>query len=66
MAYTQAHKDALIEAIATGALSIEYEGKKVVYRSLEHMERTLRAIDEALGSSTSGSSRVVLAEYGCD
>jgi hypothetical protein len=39
MAYTLEQYNALVEAIATGALSIQYGGKTVTYRSLADMER---------------------------
>lgn len=45
MAYTQTHIDALKEAIATGALEIEFgtgtERRHIKYRSLAEMQSTL-------------------------
>ncbi len=45
MAYTQTHIDALKEAIATGALEVEFgtgtERRRIKYRSLAEMRSTL-------------------------
>lgn len=50
MAFTQAQVDALKDAIASGALEVEHNGKKVRYRSLSEMEATLKKMEESLGT----------------
>ncbi len=50
MAFTQAERDALASAIASGATSVSYEGKSVTYRSLDEMRRTLAMIEQELSS----------------
>lgn len=37
MAYTTAQLQALEDAIATGELTVEYEGKRVTYRSIAEL-----------------------------
>ena len=37
MAYTTAQLQALEDAIATGELSVEYDGKRVQYRSIDEL-----------------------------
>lgn len=49
MAYTTAQRDALKAAIAQGALTVEYDGKRITYRSLDEMERVLRLMDAEIG-----------------
>lgn len=48
MAYTQAQRDALAVAIASGATSVSYQGKSVTYRSLEEMRTILMLMDQEL------------------
>lgn len=50
MAFTQADRDALASAIASGATSVSYEGKSVTYRSLDEMRQTLAMIDQELST----------------
>lgn len=44
MAYTKDDLDALDEAIAAGELSVEIDGRKVTYRSMEDLFRARRHI----------------------
>jgi len=46
--YTDAHRDALLEAIASGVLRVSYDGRTVEYRSLTDLRATLREVDAAL------------------
>ncbi|MDE1007528.1 MAG: hypothetical protein OSB38_17825 [Paraburkholderia fungorum] len=39
MAFTQQNLDAIENAIATGTLSVEYNGKRVTYRSMSDLMR---------------------------
>ena len=49
--YTEAHRDALREAIASGALRISYDGRSVEYRSLADLRAALRDVEAALDPS---------------
>lgn len=49
MAFTQIQLDLLETSIATGSLSCEFDGKKVMYRSLDEMMRIRETIRVALG-----------------
>lgn len=49
MATTQADLDRLIAARNSGRLSVQYSDHRVVYRSLEDMEKTIRAMKVELG-----------------
>ena len=56
MAYTQAQRDALEAAIASGALTVRYGETSTTYRSLAEMRQVLAAIDQGL-SVTAGTRR---------
>ena len=72
MAFTQTDLDAINTAIATGELSVEVAGRRVIYRSIDDLlkARTLIAADlgSAAGASASspvrrGAYRVTFATY---
>ena len=46
--FTEAHRDALREAIASGVLRVSYDGRTVEYRSLAELRSTLREVEVAL------------------
>ena len=48
-AYTQEQYDTLKNAIAEGALRVEYADKRIEYRSLDQMERLLATMATELG-----------------
>ena len=48
MAYTQQQAEALREAMASGVLTVEYDGKRVTYRSVGEIREALAEIDAAL------------------
>jgi len=52
MAYSQTQLDALQAALATGALVVEYEGKKVTYRSLAELKEQISIVQGALDRAT--------------
>lgn len=54
MAYTQDHLTRLTDAIAQGALSVEYADKKVTYRSLDEMLKIKRDMEFQLGIRKTG------------
>ncbi|WP_419902354.1 phage head-tail joining protein [Kiloniella sp.] len=53
MAYTQADLDAIKTAIASGALSVEIDGQKIVYRSFFELERAEARIRREVFGPTS-------------
>ena len=61
MAFTQGQLDNLETAIATGALSCEFDGKRTQFRSLDEMMRVRETIRGALGLST--TNRFSLAGF---
>ena len=46
--FTEAHRDALREAIASGVLRVSYDGRTVEYRSLAELRSTLRGVEATL------------------
>lgn len=58
MAWTQEQLQALEEAIAQGALTIEYGGKRITYRSLDEMMRLRELIKKTLGTGTAGATTI--------
>lgn len=48
MAYTEEQRVALVEAIASGATEVTYNGKTVKYRSLAEMRSILDGIENDL------------------
>ncbi len=46
--YTESHRDALIEAIASGVLRVSYDGRTVEYRSLTDLRAALREVEASL------------------
>ncbi len=59
MALTQADIDRLETALATGELTVEYDGKRVTFRSVDEIQRAIsyaRArLAEAAGADTTQS-----------
>lgn len=53
MAHTQAERDTLAAAIASGALVVQVDGRRVEYRSLTEMRETLALIDSDLAAQAS-------------
>lgn len=58
MAWTLAQLNALDEAIALGTTTVEYQGKKVTYRSLDEMLRVRDVIRRELGLAGGEGTRV--------
>jgi predicted GTPase len=48
MAYTEAQAQALREALASGVLTVEYDGKRVTYRSVAEIKEALVQVETAL------------------
>lgn len=72
MAYTQQDIDDLKAAIASGARIVEYSDRKVEYRSLNDMQRTLEMMQFEVnpqgivssGKSAIGSRRIAVSDKG--
>ena len=48
MSYTEAQRDALRAAIASGILRVSYDGKNVEYRSMADLKSALNEVESAL------------------
>jgi hypothetical protein len=56
MAFTQQNLDAIENAIATGTLSVEYNGKRVTYRSMSDLMRARDVIKSELAKQQPAST----------
>lgn len=64
MAFTQQNLDAIEKAIATGTLSVEYNGKRITYRSMSDLLRARDVIKAELANQTAiRSPRSSIAIY---
>ena len=69
MAYTVAQLEAIQAAIASGELTVSYEGKTVTYRSMDDLlkaEARIRAALEAAGTLTPAAPSSSFAAYSRD
>lgn len=57
MAWSQDQLTKLEDAIALGALEVQYQDKKVTYRSLDEMMKLRDRIRESLGQVSTNSKR---------
>lgn len=57
MAFTSSDLTALDEAIASGALEVQYTDKRVKYRSLDDMIKVRRLIKKELGLTDTSKRR---------
>lgn len=65
MTFTQMQLDAIEVAIANGRTSVEYDGRKVTYRSLAEMLKVRDLIRQQLGlSAKSPRTRVIVHDKG--
>jgi hypothetical protein len=48
MAYTQSHLDALQEALASGTLTVTFEGRSITYRSVQELQRAISVVQNSL------------------
>ena len=48
MTYTATQRDALKQAIASGVLSLSYDGKSVNYRSMAELKSALAEVEQGL------------------
>ena len=46
MAYTQSHLDALQEALASGTLTVTFEGRSMTYRSVQELQRAIAVVQK--------------------
>lgn len=56
MAYTQADLDRLDGMIASGTLEMTYDGKRVVYRSMEELMQARSHIARQIGAANPASA----------
>ena len=48
MAYTQSHLEALQEALASGTLTVTFEGRSMTYRSVQELQRAISVVQSSL------------------
>ncbi len=51
MAYTEAQRDALRKALASGERRVTYDGKTVEYRSIAELKEALAEVEAALAGA---------------
>ncbi len=56
MAFTQTDLDNIDAAVATGELSVELDGRKVVYRSMDDLIKARTLIQSGLAAAAAGSA----------
>jgi hypothetical protein len=52
MAYTQTHLDALQEALASGTLTVTFEGRSMTYRSVQELQRAISVVHSSLNQQS--------------
>ena len=52
MAYTQTHLDALQEALASGTLTVTFEGRSMTYRSVQELQRAISVVQNSLNQQS--------------
>jgi hypothetical protein len=52
MAYTQTHLDALQEALASGTLTVTFEGRSITYRSVQELQRAISVVQSSLNQQS--------------
>ena len=52
MAYTQSHLDALQEALASGTLTVTFEGRSMTYRSVQELQRAISVVQSSLNQQS--------------
>jgi len=63
MAYTQAQLNAIKEAFASGTLTVDYDGKRVTYRSLREMKEIIATIEAELAAAEGGKDKRPMVGY---
>ena len=58
--FTEAHRDALREAIASGVLRVNYDGRLIEYRSLADLRSALREVEAALDPARRVTRRILI------
>ena len=51
MAYTAAQLQALQDALASGELTVEFDGKRVTYRSIAELKAAIAVVEDALAAA---------------
>jgi hypothetical protein len=57
MAYTQAQLEALQEALASGTLTVTYEGRSITYRSVQELQRAITVVQNSLNQQSGKRTR---------
>lgn len=64
MAYTQDDLDALKAALASGAATVEYQGKRVTFRSPAEIRGIIADIERELSTATTPATTVGVYDSG--
>ena len=56
MALSQTDLDNLEAALASGELSVEYEGRRVTFRSVDDLSRSIAYVKNALAAAAAGGA----------
>ncbi|CAK0739365.1 Phage tail protein [Azospirillaceae bacterium] len=59
--YTEAQRDALRDAIASGVLRVSYDGRTVEYRSLNDLRAALREVESVLNPERRTVRQILVA-----
>lgn len=62
--FSSSQLSALVEAYGTGVLTVEYDGKRITYRSLDEIARAIGIVSGALGVSNPLGSTVARNRIG--
>ncbi len=67
MAFTQTHLDALDNAIASGTLVVQYDGKRIQYHTMAELLRARDLIKSELSAASHGAvASSAVAEFSRD
>lgn len=63
MAYTQTDIENLEKAIAQGALTVEIDGERVTYRSVDQLQQALSHVKASIATSSASLNRQTFATH---
>jgi hypothetical protein len=61
MAYTQTDLDNLKRAYASGVTTVEFNGRRTTFRSLDELERVMTAVETEVAPTTTTRGKTKLA-----
>lgn len=63
MALSQADVDALEKALASGELTVEYDGRRTTFRSVEELRRAIAYVKDAVAAQSAAPVTVSVAAF---